>query len=153
MRIRPFFFTAAGALLLAACAAPVPRLHAPDGVEVYCGDRAAVATAIESIVASTGDATEPPVRVSEAQIRKDIQSGGGIVAHWNDQQLYQPSLAKTLGADGKYVTLGDALISNRPTSTDSRPIFLALKTPSGSKLFALRAYDVQDVCNQGKRSS
>lgn len=122
-------------------------------MEAYCGDRAATATAIESIVASTGDASTAATVPSAAQILTGVKADGGVIAHWKDQPLYQPSLAKLLGISGNFVTLGDAAISNKPATDDSRPIYLTVKTAHGPKTFALRAYDVQDVCNQGKLSS
>lgn len=140
-------------LVITACSSTVPRLHQPDRVDAFCGDRAAIATAIESIVSSSGDVADQSAVPSNAQIHKIIASSGGIIAHWDDQPLYQPSLAKALGVSGNFVTLGDAAISNAPAVNGSRPMYLTLKTAAGPKTFALRAFDVQDVCNQGKLSS
>jgi len=149
---RSFFVAPMCAALFAGCSSSVPRLHQPDRIDAYCGDRAAIATAIESIVASTGDVSERFPVPSERQILKTVKESGGIVAHWNDQPLYLPAIAKSVGAPGDYVTLGDAAIGNG-VSVDSRRIYLTLKTKSGPKTFALRAYDVQDVCNEGKLKS
>jgi hypothetical protein len=152
---RPFGFACASviAAIFGGCSPSAPRLHQPDRIDAFCGDRAAIATAIESIVASTGDASGRTAVPPAPRIREMIKDGGGIIAHWNDQPLYSPSLAKVLGSNGDYVTLGDAAIPDQPANTDSRPIFLTLKTATGLRTFALRAYDVQDVCNQGKLSS
>jgi hypothetical protein len=110
-------------------------------------------TAIESIVASTSDqpvlAGIPPA----ASIRKFAGDTGGIIAHWNDQPLLLPHTSKALGLSGEYVTLGDAAIGNGPPAGDSRRIYLTVKTPTGSRTVALRAFDVQDVCNEGKLKS
>jgi hypothetical protein len=146
-------FAALFALLLTDCSSGVPRLHQPDRIDAYCGDRAAIATAIESIVASTNDAPAAAPAPPGSRIVAIVKESGGIVAHWNAQPLYLPKIAKSLGIDGDYVTLGDAAIENIPATTDSRPIFLTLKTPHGPKALALRAYDVQDVCNEGKLKS
>ncbi len=151
--LRPVAFALLAAMSLCACSSRAPRLHQPDRIEAFCGDRAAIATAIESIVASTGDASSATVVPSSAPIRKGIETAGGIIAHWNDQPLYQPSLAKALGITGDYVTIGDAAIANGVAAKESRPLYLTVKTGSGVKTFLLRAYDVQDVCNQGKLSS
>ncbi len=82
-----------------------------------------------------------------------VADSGGIVAHWNDQPLYLPALAKSVGEIGDYVTLGDAAIGDAPPTGDSRRIYLTIKTKTGPQTFALRAYDVQDVCNEGKLKS
>ena len=141
------------AILCGGCSPAVPRLHQPDRIEAYCGDRAAIVTAIESIVSSTGGTIEGSSIPPAAEIAGTIKVRGGVIAHWNDQLLYSPALAKLVGADGKYVTLGDAAIDDNPTQADSRRVYLTLKTPAGPKTFAVRAYDVQDVCNEGKLKS
>lgn len=149
-------------VILAGCSSSVPRLHQPDRIDAFCGDRAAIATAIESIVASTSDAPDQSAAPSGDKILAMVKGSGGIIAHWNDQPLYLPKVAKSLGVDGDYVTLGDAAIGNGPGDSvtanrsgdaDSRPVYLTLKTKTGSKTMALRAFDVQDVCNEGKLKS
>jgi len=150
--VRSLFAAGWCTVLLAGCSSSVPRLHQPDRIDAYCGDRVAISTAIESIVASTGDVVEPVAAPSGAAILKLVKASGGVIAHWNDQPLYLPKTAKALGADGDYVTLGDVAIGN-DAGTDSRRIYLTLKTGAGPKTFALRAYDVQDVCNEGKLKS
>lgn len=148
------FVSAVACVALAACSASnVPRLHQPDRVEAFCGDRVAMLTAVESIVASTNDVPVQTAIPAAAAIRKFAGDTGGIIAHWNDQPLHLPHTAKALGIDGEYVTLGDAAIGNGPPAGDSRRIYLTLKTPSGQKTVALQAYDVQDVCNEGKLKS
>lgn len=140
------------AAFVCACSS-APRLHQPDRIEAYCGDRAAISTAIESIVASTGDGAERFPTPSDAQIRKLVKANGGIIAHWNDQALHSPAVAKTLGLGGTYVTIGDAAIPDQPAKGDSRQVYLTVKTGHGPQTFALKAYDVQDVCNEGKLRS
>ena len=141
------------AALCGGCSSAVPRLHQPDRIEAYCGDRAAIVTAIESIVSSTGSTIEGSTVPAAAQIAGSVKARGGVIAHWNDQLLYSPALAKLVGADGTYVTLGDAAIDDDPARADSRRLYLTLKTAAGPKTFAVRAYDVQDVCNEGKLKS
>lgn len=147
-------FSAVVCVALGACSASnVPRLHQPDSVEAFCGDRVAMLTAVESIVASTNDAPVQTGIPPAAAIRKFAGDTGGIIAHWNDQPLYLPHTAKALRIDGDYVTLGDAAIGNGPPAGDSRRIYLTIKTPAGPKTLALQAYDIQDVCNEGKLKS
>jgi hypothetical protein len=151
--LRSFVVAPVCAALFAGCSSSVPRLRQPDRIDAYCGDRAALATAIESIVASTSGVSEPARVPSGAGILKLVRASGGVIAHWNDQPLYLPKIAKSLGADGDYVTLGDAAIGNDSSGADWRRIYLTLRTKTGPKTIALRAYDVQDVCNEGKLKS
>ncbi len=141
------------AALLAGCSSSVPRLHRPDRVDAFCGDRVAIATAIESIVASTSDAPEKIPIPAPGRIRSHVQQSGGVLAHWDNQLLYLPVVAKSIGAPGDYVTLGDAAIGDGTAGSDSRRIYLTLKTSDGPRTFALQAFDVQDVCNEGKLKS
>jgi hypothetical protein len=141
------------AVVLAGCSSSVPRLHQPDSIEAFCGDRVAIMTAIESIVASTSDQPVETGIPPAAAIRKFAGDTGGIIAHWNDQPLLLPHTAKALGLSGDYVTLGDAAIGNGPPAGESRRIYLTVKTPAGPRTIALQAFDVQDVCNEGKLKS
>jgi hypothetical protein len=150
---RSFVAASLGALLVAGCSSSVPRLHQPDHIEAFCGDRVAMLTAIESIVASTSDQPSLAGIPAAAAIRKFAGDTGGIIAHWDDQPLLLPHTAQALGIGGDYVTLGDAAIGNGPPAGDSRRIYLTVKTPAGPRTVALQAYDVQDVCNEGKLKS
>jgi hypothetical protein len=152
---RSFIVLPLGAAVLAACSssASVPRLHQPDRIDAFCGDRVAIVSAIESIVASTSDAPQTAGLPSEGSILKTVRDTGGVVAHWNDQPLYLPKTAKLLGTQGDYVTLGDAAIRSDAGGAESRKIYLTLKTKTGPKTISLQAFDVQDVCNEGKLKS
>ncbi len=144
---------AVAAAALAGCASSAPRLHQPDRIEAFCGDRVALITAIESIVTSTDDAPGASAVPPPAAIAKTVKDGGGVIAHWNDQPLYLPAVAKAVDAAGDYVTLGDVAIGPPPDSGSSRPIYLTVKSKAGPRTFTLQAYDVQDVCNEGKLKS
>jgi hypothetical protein len=150
---RPWFAALAGAAAFAGCSSSVPQLHQPDRIEAYCGDRVAMITAIESIVASTSDAPENVAIPAPRALAAQIKAGGGVLAYWNDQLLLLPAVAKMVGAPGDYVTLGAAAISSGEIAADSRRIYLTVKTASGPRTFALRAFDIQDVCNEGKLKS
>jgi hypothetical protein len=142
------------ALLLGGCAPNVPRLTSPNRVDSFCPeDRVAKATAIESIVTSTGDKAEAFPVPSAAEIANIVKSTGGVIGHWDAQQLYSPAVAQSLGVSGPYLQLTDAAISNRLSGVDSRRVYLTFKLPDGSsKTLPFRAYDMQDVCNDGKLS-
>ena len=141
------------AALLAGCSSSVPRSHQPDRIDAFCADRVPIATAVESIVASTSGVSEQVPVPSADRIIAIVKESGGVIAHWNDQPLYLPKIAKSLGADGDYVTLGDAAIGNNAVGADSRRIYLTVRTKTGQRTLALRAFDVQDVCNEGKLKS
>jgi len=136
---------------LAACSGDRPKLLSPNRVESYCGgpENYARATAIESVVASTSDLPEDFPVPTSAEILHNVRAQNGVVAHWTDQQLYLPKMAKQYGYPGDYVVIGDAAITSRMVSVDARRIYLTLILPNRTrKTFAFRAFDVQDVCSE-----
>ena len=63
------------------------------------------------------------------------------------------NVAKQLGYAGDLAKLTDAAISNRASGVDSRRVYLTFALPDGTaKTLAFRAYDMQDVCSDGKLS-
>lgn len=139
---------------VAACAANVPRLEAPQRIESFCVEKEPRQTAVESILASTGDALDATAQSpDDTTIRRAIKNESGVVAYWDGQPLLLPAVAKALGYPDRYVTVVEAEITNRITGTDSRRVYLTLKTPAGTKMLPFRAYDMQNVCVEGQRLS
>jgi hypothetical protein len=147
----------AAATLLGGCAGSAhPRLLSPNTVESFCGgaDNYARETAIESIVASTDAMPEDFPIPSQAQIVHNVKAQNGVIAHWTDQPLYLPKVAKAYGYPDDYVTIGDAAITNRMISVDARRIYLTLILPDRTrKTLPFRAFDVQNVCSEAKLSA
>ncbi|MGB8267048.1 MAG: hypothetical protein WCE44_12025 [Candidatus Velthaea sp.] len=143
-------------LFFAGCASGRPRLLSPNRVESFCGGAANYAreTAIESVVTSTADLPEHFPVPEEAQIRHNVRAQNGVIAHWDDQDLYLPKVAKQYGYSGDYVRLGEAAITNRMVGVDSRRVYLTLILPDGSrKTLPFRAYDIQNICSEAKLSA
>ncbi len=147
----------AGLMCLAGCVGSGhPRLLSPNTVESFCGgaDNYARETAIESIVASTDALPEDFPIPSQAQIVHNVRAQNGVIAHWTDQPLYLPKVAKAYGYPDDYVRLGDAAITNRMISVDARRIYLTLILPDRArKTLPFRAFDVQNVCSEAKLSA
>ncbi|MFN2460233.1 MAG: hypothetical protein ABR591_06060 [Candidatus Velthaea sp.] len=146
-----------GALLAASaltgCAPHGPRMHPPNRIEPFCSGRVPQVSAILSVVTSAADRIEsvPAPRAGDA--RRTLTALGGVIVHWNGQPLLLPAVAKELGYPDRYVTLVDAAIYNRKAGVDTRRMYLTVKLPAGgTKTFATRAFDVQDICNEGTRS-
>ena len=141
-------------LVLAACArSPAPRLQLPLRVEANCESRSVKQTAIDSIVASIDDTVRPGRYPGDAVLRKAIKSGGGVFAYWRDQQFPAPDTAKALGVTGN-LTLKRAVITNRVQPDEKAPyrqVWLTFATPKGDAVVLERAYDVQNVCIEGRR--
>ncbi|GAC1411747.1 MAG: hypothetical protein NVSMB64_21730 [Candidatus Velthaea sp.] len=143
---------ALGAVLLSGCS-HAERLANPNRIDEFCRDRAPRYTAILSVVSSSGDQAESVPVPSAAEIRKTIHDESGVIAHWDGgQPLLKPNLAKSLGYVGDYVTVQDAAIVNRLSGTDSRRMYLTVRLNTGTKTIPVRAYDLQDICSEGKLS-
>ena len=141
-------------LVLAACTrAPAPRLQLPLRVEANCESRSVKQTAIDSIVASIDDTVRPGQYPGDAVLRKAIKSGGGVFAYWRDQAFPAPDTAKALGVSGN-LTLERAVITNSVQPSPKSPyrqVWLTFATPKGDAVVLERAYDVQNVCIEGRR--
>ena len=142
--------------LLVACSPAAPRLQLPIRTEASCESRSVKQTAINAIVASVDDTIRPGSYPGDGVLRKAIKNGGGTFAFWRDQKLRVPDTAKALGIDGD-PTLVRAVITNvvqtDPQHPDEpfRAVWLTLATPKGDVTVLERAYDVQNVCIEGRR--
>jgi hypothetical protein len=143
-------------LAVAGCASPAPRLKLPNRTEANCESKSVKQTAIESIVASVDDTVRPGVYPGDAKLRAVIKGTGGVFAWWDAQPFHAPDTAKALGVNGE-LDLRRAVITNELQGDPKdrlgqyRPVWLTFATPSGDKTVLERAYDVQNVCVEGRR--
>jgi hypothetical protein len=139
--------------LLTACTSSAPRLQIPFRTEANCQSRAVKQTAIDSIVASIDDTIRPGTYPGDAALRKIVRQGGGVFAYWRAQPFPAPDTAKALGVEGN-LTLKRAVITNQVQPSDKAPyraVWLTFATPKGDAVVLERAYDVQNVCIEGRR--
>ncbi len=145
-------------LAAAACTSSVPRLHLPIRTEASCESKSVKQTAIDSIVASTDDTVRPGTYPGDAVMRNAIKNGGGVIAYWEAQPLRVPDTAKFLGVTGD-PDLKRAVITNQLQGSEKdrlgqyRSIWLTFATPKGDVTVLERAYDVQNVCIEGRRQA
>ncbi|MBD5605985.1 MAG: hypothetical protein IAI48_12990 [Candidatus Eremiobacteraeota bacterium] len=138
--------------MVAACAPAVPPLHSPASIEAYCGSKEARNTGIASVVSSTDDRLldEHP---TELDVRRAVRSGDGVVAHWKDQPLALKRVAKDLGETDGYVRMSQAAIPPALEGAQVRHIYLFVRDHGRERWITLSAYDLQNVCVEGKRES
>jgi hypothetical protein len=142
-------------LALTACTpSSVPRLQLPYRTEANCESRSVKQTAIDSIVASVDDTPRPGTYPGDAALRKAVKSGGGgVFAYWRAQPFPAPDTAKALGVSGDLI-LKRAVITNQVQPSPKAPyraVWLTFATPKGDVVVLERAYDVQNVCIEGRR--
>jgi hypothetical protein len=140
-------------LALAACAQTGPRIRGPRTVDNFCGEKAPKVTAMESVVSSIADAPATFPVPDAATIRANTKLSGGVIGHWDDLMLPLPKTAKQYGITDPLVTVRDVAITNRTAGVDSRRVYVTIETPRGRVTYAARAYDVQDVCDEGRHLS
>ena len=150
------FFPLALVAAAAACSSSVPRLHLPIRTEANCESKSVKQTAIESIVASTDDTVRAGRYPGDAVERNAIKNGGGVIAYWEAQTVRAPDTAKALGVSGdpelkRVVITNDVLGSEKDRVGQYRLIWLTFATPKGDVTVLERAYDVQNVCIEGRR--
>ncbi len=141
-----------GLALLSACAPKVPPLHSPASVDAYCGSKEARNTGIASVVSSTDDRLLDE-RVTDDEVRKAVTSGDGVIAHWADQPLAAPRVASALGETDGYVHMHAAAIPPAIDGAQVRHIYLYVRDHGSERWIVMNAYDVQNVCVEGKPES
>jgi hypothetical protein len=151
--LRLFFTVSFAAVLLNGCAPNVIQIRSPQHIDAFCEGRVPQVTSILSVVTSAEDKAATFPVPSAAQIRKNVAAAGGVIAHWDHQPLLLPGVAKELGYPDGYLILGDAAITNREAGVDTRRMYLTVKIKGATKTVALRAFDVQDICNEGTKSA
>lgn len=141
---------AVAALVLAGCSSAPPKLVPPDSVESFCSGTTAKAASVTSIISSVADAIQPVDVPPAAELQKMVRDETGVVGHWKAQPLYMPGTSRALGVSGDYIEITDTVIPNVLSGTDSRTIYVSVTTPAGAKWVALRAYDLQNVCDPAR---
>ena len=138
-------------LALTACVSPAPRIEIPDRVQADCENRAVKQTALDAIVASTDDTVRPATYPGDAALHATIKRIGGAFAYWKSQPYRAPDTAKAIGASGAMLDLTRAVVTNEiDVANHSRPIWLTFRTAKGEVTVYERAYDIQNVCIEGK---
>jgi hypothetical protein len=153
MRARPLFAPALLALALHACAPHAPRIRLPDKIEPFCGSKQARTTSVASAMTSTNDrmATSRP---NEMAIRRELAAAGGVIEHWDAGQLLKlPNTSQRLGETDGYARVSSVAVPIAAEGAQTRPIYLLVQDHGFPRWIEMQAYDVQNVCVEGRRES
>ncbi|GAC1550306.1 MAG: hypothetical protein NVS3B16_24580 [Vulcanimicrobiaceae bacterium] len=140
------FGTAAG------CAPTAPRLGRPTRVEAFCGSKQARMTSVDSVMTSTDD-TILNDRPTERDVRQAVTAGDGTIAHFDDLLLHIPKSAAALGERDGYARVRAVGVPPAPEGALSRHIYLLVRERGAQRWITMQAFDVQNVCVEGKRQS
>jgi len=109
-------------------------------------------TGVDSVMTSTND-TMLDDRPTDRDVRNAVHAGEGVVAHFNDQLLAIPKTAAKLGETDGFARVRAIAIAVAPEGALSRHIYLRVRARGGERWITLNAYDVQNVCVEGKRQN
>lgn len=109
-------------------------------------------TGVASVLTSTDDKLLDD-RPTERDARNAVAAGDGVIVTWDDQPVAMPNVAKALGESDGYVRVRIAAIAAAPVGAPSRHIYLLVRDHQRRRWIALQAFDVQNVCVEGKRES
>jgi len=138
--------------LVVACAPEAPRIAHATHVESFCGSKEARMTAVDSVMTSTNDVMLDD-RPTERDVRNAVRGGEGVVATFADQPLGIAKTAAALGETDGYARVREVAIAIAPEGAQSRHIYLRVRDHGGERWIVMNAYDVQNVCVEGKRQN
>jgi len=91
---------------------------------------------------------------TEFDVRRAIRAGDGVIAYYNDQLLALPAVSKALGEpDGFARVRAIGIGGTPPEGAQSRNIYLLVRDHAVYRWIEMQAFDVQNVCVEGKRES
>ncbi len=142
------------ALSLSACVnSHVPYIKQPIKIVAFCQNlKLARPTAIASNMTSTDD-TILRDRPTFADVRRAVSSGDGAIAYWHDQLLALPRVSVLMGETDGYARVEAVAVAPYVPEKIDRPIFMLLRDHGMPRWFAMNAYDLEDVCVEGKPQS
>jgi hypothetical protein len=141
------------AILVSGCISHAPRIADPVGVDANCGSKQARVTSMASVISSTDDKLLD-ARPTEYDVRRTVRLGDGVLAYYNDQLLALPRVSQQLGeADGYARVRAVGIGGVPPEGAPSRNIYLLVRDHKIYRWIEMQAFDVQNVCVEGKRES
>ena len=109
-------------------------------------------TGVDSVMTSTNDVLLDD-RPTERDVQNAVRGGDGVVAYFDDQLLAIPKVAAALGETDGYARVREVAIAVAPEGAQSRHIYFKVRDRGGSRWILMDAFDVQNVCVEGKRQS
>ena len=142
---------ACAVVLLVSCAPKGPYIMQPTRIDASCSNMSKKArpTAIASNMTSTNDAVLAG-NPSFAEVRRIAGTGDSAIAYWNEQPLALPRVSVLLGETDGYARVKAVAVAPYRDGAQNRRIFMELRDHGTYKWFAMTAFDLEDVCVEGK---
>lgn len=109
-------------------------------------------TSVDSVLTSTND-TILEDRPTERQVRQAVSSGDGTIAYFTGLRLAIPKSAERLGEADGFARVSEAAVPPAPEGATTRHLYLLVRDHGKPRWITMLAYDVQNVCVEGKRQS
>ena len=142
----------ASAIASGACAPKAPRIADPARTVAWCGGGEARPTGVASVMTSTDDKILPDYPRYEA-IAREVKSATGVIEFWREQPLALPHTAQALGETDGYVRVRAVAVPLGLPGATSRRIYLDVRDHGFYHWVTMLAYDVQNVCVEGRREA
>lgn len=139
---------------VAACAPNVPGMKTPKRFDYFCnGSRQVNLSGMQSVLTSTDDRIGQE-RLGAAEIAAIVRKRGGAIAYWDDQPLKLPRTSVAFGEPDGFIHVRElAVPAPTPTETTQRTIYVYARDAGVYRWFGMQAFDVQDVCVEGRRQA
>jgi hypothetical protein len=138
------------ALAATGCTPSEPHIAAPLRTQDYCGEGHARPDGVGSVMTSTDDKLLAD-RPTERGIVREVKAATGVIEFWNDQPLRLPKTSLALGETDGYARVREIAISASPPGVATRTIYLKVRDHGFDRWIAMAAYDLQNVCIEGRR--
>ncbi|MBC5809883.1 MAG: hypothetical protein GIW95_03380 [Candidatus Eremiobacteraeota bacterium] len=136
--------------VLGACASKVPPIAKAVATEAHCGAGQLRPTAVASVMTSTDDKILPERPTGEGA-RREVRGAGGAILRWNGQPLKLDRTSAALGETDGYARVREAAVPFVPEGATTRKIYLRVRDHGFDRWIAMTAFDVQDICVEGRR--
>jgi len=140
------------ALVLSGCAPSEPQIASPVRIQGYCGEGHARPTGVASVMTSTDDRLRAD-RPSERGIVREVKAATGVIEFWNGQLLRLPKTSVALGESDGYARVHEIAVGAAPAGATTRVIYLKVRDHGFDRWVAMNAYDLQNVCIEGRREA
>ncbi len=139
-------------VVLTACSSGEPPIARPARILGYCGEGHSRPTGVASVMTSTDDKILPS-KQSEGGIVRELKGVTGVMEFWNDQPLRLPKTSVALGESDGYAHVHAVAVGGAPAGATTRVIYLKVRDHGFDRWIAMTAYDLQNVCIEGRREA
>jgi hypothetical protein len=135
---------------LSGCAPVEPQIASPVRIQGYCGGGHARPTGVASVMTSTDDKLLADLP-SESGIVREVKASTGVIEFWNEQLLRLPKTSLALGESDGYARVHAIAVGAAQAGATTRVIYLKARDHGFDRWVAMTAYDLQNVCIEGRR--